>query len=97
MLAVSDQAAAAIGDILASRELPDEAGVRLTTQVDISGNGTPEPTVQMEVVDAPESGDQVLDEAPVFVEPEAAALLDDKLLDADLAGERLRFALKQQD
>jgi Fe-S cluster assembly iron-binding protein IscA len=97
MLAVTNQAAAAIDDILSSRELPEEAGVRITTQVDLSGNGTAEPKLQLEVVDAPESGDQVLDEAPVFVEPEAAAMLEDKLLDADVAGEERRFALKQQD
>jgi iron-sulfur cluster assembly protein len=96
MLAVTSQAASAIDDILAARELPDEAGVRITTRVDVSEGGTPEPALSLEVVEAPEEGDELLQEAPVFLEPEAAALLDDKLLDADLAGEQVRFALKEQ-
>jgi iron-sulfur cluster assembly protein len=97
MLAVTSQAASAIDDILSSREeLPDEAGVRITTKVDVPEDGPPEQALSLEVVEAPEEGDEVLEGAPVFLEPEAAALLDDKLLDADLSGERVHFALKEQ-
>jgi Fe-S cluster assembly iron-binding protein IscA len=96
MLAVTEQAASVIDGIIAARELPEEAGVRITTEVDLSGDGIAEPAVQMEIVEAPEPDDQVLDEAPVFVDPAAAALLDDKLLDAEQSGEKLQFALKSQ-
>lgn len=97
MLVVTDQAASAIDGILASREMSEEAGVRVTTDVRLSPNGSAEPAVQLEVVERPEAGDQVLEDAPVFVEPEAAALLEDKLLDAERAGDKVQFALKQQD
>lgn len=97
MLAITDQAASAIDGILASREMPEEAGVRVTTDVRLSQNGTAEPAVQLEVVEGPEAGDQILEDAAVFVEPEAAGLLDDKLLDAERAGDQVQFALKQQD
>jgi iron-sulfur cluster assembly protein len=97
MLAVTSQAASAIDDMLSAREeLPDQAGVRITRKIDVPEGGPPEPALRLEVVEAPEEGDEVLQEAPVFLEPEAAALLEDKLLDADLSGEQVRFALTEQ-
>jgi Fe-S cluster assembly iron-binding protein IscA len=96
MLIVTDQAASAIDGILASRELPEEAGVRVTTEVRRPEDGTAEPAVQLEVVEAPEAGDQVIEDASVFVEPQAAMLLDDKLLDAEREGNEVQFALRQQ-
>jgi Fe-S cluster assembly iron-binding protein IscA len=96
MLIVTDQAASAIDGILASRELPEEAGVRVTTEVPRPEDGTAEPAVQLEVVEAPEAGDQVIEDASVFVEPQAAMLLDDKLLDAEREGNKVQFALRQQ-
>jgi Fe-S cluster assembly iron-binding protein IscA len=96
MLIVTDQAASAIDGILASRELPEEAGVRVTTEVRAPEDGAAEPAVQLEIVEAPEEGDQVLEDASVFVEPEAAMLLDDKLLDAQRKGNKVQFALRQQ-
>jgi hypothetical protein len=54
------------------------------------------PSVRLEVVEEPQAGDEVLAEAPVFLEPEAAALLDDKLLDADFSSEQVHFALREQ-
>jgi Fe-S cluster assembly iron-binding protein IscA len=42
--------------------------------------------------------DQVVDEhgAHVFLEPHAASYLDDKLLDADIDGHQVRFAVSTQ-
>ena len=97
MLAVTTQAAAAIDNLLAARELPQDAGLRITAEIDVSGDNGLAPAVQLELVEAPGLGDQVLEDAPVFVEAEAARLLQDKLLDAELAGERLRFALRERD
>ena len=100
MLAVTSQAASVIDDILsADDELPDEAGMRITKKArkaDIAEGRAQEPTLRLEVVEAPKDGDEVLQDAPVFLEPEAASLLDDKLLDADLSGELVHFALKEQ-
>jgi hypothetical protein len=98
MLAVTSQAASAIDGILAAGvELPDEAGMRITKKANHLREGSsPMPSVRLEVVEAPKAGDKVLAEAPVFLEPEAAALLDDKLLDADFSGELVHFALREQ-
>jgi hypothetical protein len=98
MLAVTSQAASAIDGILAAREeLANEGGVRITKKRrNVPEIGAAEPTLNLELVEAPEAGDEVLDEVPVFLEPEAAALLDDKLLDADFSGELVHFAVRQQ-
>lgn len=97
MLTVTEQAASAIDGILASREMPDEAGVRLTTEAGTPENSAAEPGVHLEIVEAPEAGDQVLENAAVFVEPEAAALVEDKTLDAERKGDTVQFALRRQE
>jgi Fe-S cluster assembly iron-binding protein IscA len=97
MLAVTTQAASAIDDLLATRELPQDAGLRITVEIGVSGDDGPSPAVQLQLVEAPGSGDQVLEDAPVFIEAEAARMLQDKTLDAELAGDRLRFALREPE
>jgi hypothetical protein len=71
--------------------------MRITKKASHVPDGTaPMPSVRLEVVEEPQAGDEVLAEAPVFLEPEAAALLDDKLLDADFSSEQVHFALREQ-
>jgi hypothetical protein len=98
MLTVTSRAASAIDGILAAgQELPEEAGMRITKKANhLPESSAPMPSVRLEVVEAPKAGDEVLEEAPVFLEPEAAAVLDDKLLDADFSGELVHFDLKEQ-
>jgi hypothetical protein len=38
----------------------------------------------------------VLEEGPVFVESDAAELLDDKVLDAEVRGDQIQFSVKAQ-
>jgi Fe-S cluster assembly iron-binding protein IscA len=96
MLAVTEEAASAIDGILASPELPDKAGMRITTEIGLTEEGAPRTALRFTVVETPEANDQVIEDAPVFVEPEAAALLDDKVLDADVAGDQVHFDVKEQ-
>jgi hypothetical protein len=44
----------------------------------------------------PDSFSSGTGEAPIFLPPDAAVLLDGKLLDAELAGDLARFAVKAQ-
>jgi hypothetical protein len=76
--------------------LPEEAGVRITTEIGAAEEGAARTGLRLAVVDAPGASDQVLDDAQVFLEPEAAALLDDKVLDADVAEDQVHFNLKDQ-
>jgi iron-sulfur cluster assembly protein len=96
MLAITEDAAAAIGGILAAPELPEEAGVRITSDIKPTEDGATHAQLNLTIVDAPESSDQVLEHASVFIEPGAALLLDDKLLDADVVGDQVHFNLRQQ-
>jgi Fe-S cluster assembly iron-binding protein IscA len=96
LLAVTENATSAIEGMLASPQLPDDAGLRITTETAPTEDGTPRTEFRIGVAEAPEPGDQVVDDAPVFIEPEAATLLDDKVLDAQVAGEQVSFSLAEQ-
>jgi iron-sulfur cluster assembly protein len=50
------------------------------------------------VAEGPAEHDQVVEQhcARVFLEPQAASYLDDKLLDADIDGQQVRFAVSDQ-
>jgi Fe-S cluster assembly iron-binding protein IscA len=96
MLAVSEQAATAIDGIIAANDMPEDAGVRLSRETAAADGAEAEPGIRLDLVEKPASGDEVLDAAPVFLEPETAALLDDKVLDAEVAGDQVRFAVRAQ-
>lgn len=96
MLVVSEVATIAIEEMLATRRMPCRAGVRLTTEADPSGDAGCGPAVVMDLAPAPREGDAVLLEAPVFVEADAAPVLDRKLLDAEVSTERVRFTLRER-
>jgi iron-sulfur cluster assembly protein len=51
------------------------------------------------MVESPNVDDRVIEEAGVrvFVEPEAALILEDKILDATVVGDRVQFSLSEQD
>lgn len=97
MLALTPKAVSAIDGILASPDFPEEAGMRITTETATTEAGAPQTSLRLSVVDQPETTDQVHEDARVFLEPAAAEFLDDKVLDADVAGDQVRFALKEEE
>jgi iron-sulfur cluster assembly protein len=92
MLAISDNAAEAIRGLLAAPEVPDSAGLRIAAPV------TGEASFELSVATTPAEDDEVVEEqgAQVFLEPNAAALLDDKRLDAQVEAGQVTFAIAQQ-
>jgi iron-sulfur cluster assembly protein len=80
MLTLTDSAASAIVSLTSQPDLPDETGLRIMKQ----GEGTT--SFQLALTEGPEVGDQVVEAggARVFVEADAAEVLDDKALDAQL-------------
>ena len=58
--------------------------------------GEPRTDLRLSVVSGPQEGDEVLDDERVFIDPDAAELLDDKMLDADVVGEDVQFSLDVQ-
>ena len=102
MLAITEDAAAAIQGIVASSGLPEGAGLRITQELNTEAQGTARTDLRLSLVESAEEGDEVLEGTQIFLEPEAAEFLDNKLLDADVvegeegkAGE-VRFSLDVQ-
>jgi iron-sulfur cluster assembly protein len=91
MLALTDTAAEIVKDIVASSgEAPDTAGVRLWAAPDVSDQA-----YRISVASSPGEGDKVIEEegARVFVEPQAAILLEDMMLDAIIEDGRAAFTI----
>jgi iron-sulfur cluster assembly protein len=96
VLAITEDAAAAIDSIVASSGLPQGAGLRITQEVNTESEGKARTDLRLSLVESAEQGDAVLEDARIFLEPETAEFLDNKLLDADVEGEEVRFSLDVQ-
>nr|WP_026198182.1 iron-sulfur cluster biosynthesis family protein [Sciscionella marina] len=95
MLAVTDAAANAINALTAQDGQQQGSGLRFAIQQEQGS----EAQLAVSVTDVPEQNDQVLGsgEAKVFLEPEAAQFLDDKVLDVEQDDQgQLNFAVFQQ-
>lgn len=93
MLTLTDSAVSAIRTLTSQPEVPGETGLRIMAQ----DEGT---SFQLALAEAPVAGDQVVEEggARVFVEAAAAAVLDDKALDAQVNEQGdLMFRISEQD
>lgn len=94
MLAVTENAVETIKTITSSEGMPEGAGLRISTQ-----NSDEETELAVSVTDNPGESDQVLagDGARLFLGPEAAAYLDDKVLDAQIDEQgQVSFAVGEQ-
>jgi Fe-S cluster assembly iron-binding protein IscA len=96
VLTLTSNAAEAVKTMAeAAPELPNDSGLRI--QAEPTGEG--QVGFELTLVDDPDEGDQVIEEAGarVFVEPETVVYLEDKILDATIAGDRVQFSLREQD
>jgi iron-sulfur cluster assembly protein len=77
MLTLTDNAVSVIRELTAQPQVPDGAGLRIATDPSAGG-------LTLALAAQPAQDDRVLDEegARIFLDPEAAQLLDDKALDA---------------
>lgn len=94
MLTLTDSAAEAVKYAIDAAEgLPESGGLRISAQDvgDSTGLG-------MAVAPLPSDDDQVIEEegARVFVAPEVAPFLEDKVLDAEQQGSSIQFSLSDQ-
>jgi iron-sulfur cluster assembly protein len=96
MLALTPTAAEVVESIVSNEDLPETAGLRITSSTsDIGGNSEgPQRDLRLAVVEEPESDDEQIEGAQIFVESgPTAEMLDDKVLDADVTGDEVRFSL----
>jgi Fe-S cluster assembly iron-binding protein IscA len=97
MLAITEEARDAIQEALSTSDVPASAGIRISTALQpVNGTG---PAIAFELAAAPLLEDQVwkVDGAQIFLAPEVAGVLENKVLDADVApGGEVRFALRDR-
>ncbi len=92
MLTVTPTAADAVETLVSQTDAPESAGVRIARA---GAEGDPSGGLRLSVVDEPSAEDQRVPEAQVYLEPEVAPLLEDKVLDADVSGEQIRFSVRE--
>ena len=97
MLVLTEAAAEAVKSVTSSPQVPEGAGLRIAPSAPDSGDPA---EFQLTAALVPAEDDQVIEAAGarVFLEPQAAAYLEDKVLDAqvDEQGEA-HFSLGMQD
>ena len=93
MLALTQEAATAIRGIVEANELPEESGLRITIE-----DATENEAALNLTFSEPEAEDTVVAEegATVFLDEQAAELLDDKVLDAAVFEDRIAFSIRDQ-
>lgn len=93
MLTLTENASAIVNEITSQPGLGESAGLRITA------DDSPQPAFEVSAAAQGEPGDQVVEQggATIYLEPTAAQLLDDKVLDAavDTSG-KVEFALAVQ-
>jgi iron-sulfur cluster assembly protein len=95
VLTLTTDATEAIERILTSPGVPTGAGIRITPGTSSENDAVPATELNVAVTEGPAVGDEVIEEqgARVFVESTVSSYLDDKLLDAEMIDERVRFSL----
>jgi iron-sulfur cluster assembly protein len=92
MLTLTPTAEEAVRRIVASAPVDDDTGGLRISPGEPTPDGVP---LELTIVDVPGEGDQDAGapDAHVYVDPAAVEVLDDKLLDAQLEGDQVGFAL----
>jgi iron-sulfur cluster assembly protein len=94
VLALTDSAVEAVKAIVeASDDAVDTSGLRMVAEPTVLGTN-----LRLSVVPLPAEDDEVIEDqgARLFLEPDAASLLDDKVLDANVDQGQLAFTLADQ-
>jgi Fe-S cluster assembly iron-binding protein IscA len=96
VLTITPDASHAIRGILDASDAPDGSMFRIAPQG--QDGSAPGPSLTISVIDAPPPDDQIVEgeQIAVCLEPSAAAMLDDKELDATVVGEEINFSIGDQ-
>jgi iron-sulfur cluster assembly protein len=94
VLALTDSAKDAVRQMVEAEEAPEGSGLRIAAAPSEGGDAA----LSLELTTAPEEGDEVVEEdgARVFLDPGAASLLDDKLLDATEHDDHVHLTVQDQ-
>jgi Fe-S cluster assembly iron-binding protein IscA len=97
MLTLTPEAAQAVETITSRADLPDDAGLRITAEPQVTESGPPTTDLRLEMVNAPEPDDEVVEGSQLYVEQGTAEILGDKVLDADFVEDQVQFKLRDQE
>ena len=95
MLTLTPTAAEVVRTLVEQSPAPISGGLRIA-----AGEETVEGVaLELSLVDEPEPADERIEQegATVYLDPGAAELLDDKLLDAEVAEDHVMFTLREDD
>jgi iron-sulfur cluster assembly protein len=92
VLTLTPNAESVIREILGAASLPESGGVRIAAD---EADGAGEARFRLSLVDGPQAGDQIIEDAevPVYVEGLSAPLLDDRVLDATAQEDHVTFTV----
>ena len=96
MLVLTEAAAEVVKSVVETPQAPDGTGLRISHSATEPGNPN---SLELAAATEPGNNDQVVETsgARVFLDPQAAAYLDDKVLDAEVDAEgQVRFTLGVQ-
>ena len=94
MLTLTPTAADVVRNLVEQSPDPESGGLRIAASAD-TGEGF---SLELSLVGEPEALDETVEQegATVYLDPNAAALLDDKLLDAQVAEDHVTFVLRDE-
>jgi len=95
VLTLTPTAADVVRNLVEESDATDSGGLRIAAS---AGTGE-DVELELSLVGEPEALDETVEQqgATVYLDPNAAALLDDKLLDAQVAEDHVTFVLREDD
>jgi Fe-S cluster assembly iron-binding protein IscA len=95
LLTLTPTAAEVVRTLVDQSSSFDSGGLRIAASED----GVEGVALELSLVGEPEALDETIEQsgATVYLDPEAAELLDDKLLDAQVAEDHVTFVLREDD
>jgi iron-sulfur cluster assembly protein len=96
MLTLTPAASEAVDAIIAKMAPTENAGLRISGAGDSADGSDAQSELELAVVPEPEPEDATIEGTPIYVDPSTAEFLDDKVLDAEVAEEQIRFSIYEQ-
>jgi Fe-S cluster assembly iron-binding protein IscA len=94
VLTLTETAAEVVRTLVEQSPAPESGGLRIAASTDDGGESV---ELELALVQEPEALDETVEQegATVYLDPGAAELLDDKLLDAQVADDHVTFVLRE--
>jgi iron-sulfur cluster assembly protein len=95
MLTMTENAKDVVKEMVEAGGAPEGSGIRISSEQGADGAEG----LSLAIATEPAAGDEVVEESGsrVFLEPRAASMLDDKVLDAQRHDDHVHFSVARQD